>query len=86
MVATLPPKKFSDAANCSRNTLSASALTTPRNRLQLLTTRNHSVGTPLTTFVVNVCRRLRQQSFETRGASHRVGIVRTSNDIFGDTE
>jgi hypothetical protein len=31
-----------------------------------LTTRNHSVGTPLTTFVVNVCRRLRQQSFETR--------------------
>jgi hypothetical protein len=35
---------------------------------------------------VNVCRRLRQQSFETRGASNRVGIVRTFNDIFGATE
>jgi hypothetical protein len=63
-----------------------SALTTPWNRLQLLTTRNHSVGTPLTTFVVNVCRRLRQQSFETRGASNKVGIVRVFDVIAGGAQ
>lgn len=73
-------------ADCSRNTLSASALTTPWNRLQLLATWNHSVGIPLTTFVVNVCRRLREQTFEARGVSDRVGIVRAFDVIAGDAQ
>jgi hypothetical protein len=37
-------------------------------------------------FVVNVCRRLRQQSFETRGASNKVGIVRVFDVIAGGAQ
>jgi len=58
----------------------------PWNRLQLLATRNHSVATPLTTFVVKVCRRLRQQPFETQGASNKVGIVRFFDVIAGGAQ
>ena len=40
----------------------------------------------LTTFVVNVCRWRRQQSFETQGASNKVGIVRVFDVIAGDAQ
>src|ERR1700720_2695361 len=69
-------KKYTTIADCSRNILSTYALTAPWNRLQLLATRNHSVRTPFTTFVVNVCQRPCQQTSETWG-------VRRSWESFG---